>query len=70
MAMFVEIEVTEVLRESEKAYLFDIDGDEMWFPKSHIRTDTFGVGSKNVKVEVSKWIADEKGLEYDNERNY
>ena len=51
----------EEVRETEKAYLFNIEGDEMWVPKSQVRGRKKDDG-KIVRVELTSWIASQKGL--------
>lgn len=52
-----------LLHQTEKAYKFEIDGEELWLPKSRCewspsaRDDTEGV------VEMDMSIAKEKGLD-------
>ena len=56
----VELDVV-IKRETDRAYLIDHGGDEeVWMPKSQVR----GLvrGPKMVKLIVTEWIANEKGL--------
>ena len=49
-----------ILRESDKAYLFDLgDGVHVWLPKSQIEDLGDDV------VGIPKWLAEEKELESD-----
>jgi hypothetical protein len=60
---FVEIEADEVLHQSEAAFLFSIDGEDAWLPKSQIECpDDIDVGDENVIVGIKRWLAVEKGL--------
>lgn len=45
-----------LIRETKKAYLFQIEGTKHWFPKSRVQE----VGPN--RIVVSEWIAVEKGL--------
>ncbi len=72
MALFVQIQVDKVSRETEKAYLFTIDDEDFWIPKSQVREGEGVIyeGMENIQVEVTKWIATEKNLEFTDERRY
>jgi hypothetical protein len=60
---WVHIDVDRVVRETDAAFLFDIDGEEVWVPKSQIAdADDYGAGDENVSVSVTAFIAREKGL--------
>lgn len=65
---YVSIEVSEVLGETEKAFLFELDGYTEWFPKSQIENDgvSLEVGHQIIMVNVTEWIAKEKGVDYQN----
>ena len=53
----IEVEIEgEVVRETERAWLIDVDGDEIWLPKS-ICTD-----NEDGTFTVPEWLAIEKGL--------
>ena len=52
----VEIYFDELKFETDHAMLVDIDGRKEWFPKSQCRITEPGV------MEVSEWLAIEKGL--------
>lgn len=59
----VSFDDIEVISDSEKAILVNVDGMDCWIPKSQIDDDsevyekgTFG------KLVISEWIAKEKGL--------
>lgn len=52
----------EFVRETEKAYLFCIEGEEHWFPKSQTKER----GETHIIVTV--WIAEQRGLaDYDDD---
>jgi hypothetical protein len=58
------IEITEpVKRETEKALLVEIGGEELWIPKSQIHDDSevYREGDTG-KLVITEWIAREKGL--------
>ncbi|KKK79902.1 hypothetical protein LCGC14_2828880 [marine sediment metagenome] len=56
MSDYVEIDIDEIVRESEDAILVAIDTEEIWIPKSQI--DEYD----DNQVSVKEWIAIEKGL--------
>jgi hypothetical protein len=61
---YVEVEYDEFIRETEKVGLFRIDGHEQWLPWSQIEDGQDfekGVGGT---VSMTKWIADQKAIEY------
>lgn len=59
------VEFTNVAakRETDLAILCEIDGDEIWIPKSQIaaESDVQGVHDDGTLI-VTRWIAEEKGL--------
>ena len=58
----VDVHVDFVKRETAKAYLFEIDGDEAWIAKSQIIDDPgLSPGDENVTITVPTWIAEENG---------
>jgi hypothetical protein len=60
---WVHLDVDEIKRETDKAFLLVIDGDEHWIPKSQIsEPDDYEVGDKNLTVSVTEWIAEQKEL--------
>jgi hypothetical protein len=60
---YVPLVVDEVLRETEKAFLFLIDGAEVWIPRSQMEDpDGCTVGELECEVYVSRWIAGQKDL--------
>lgn len=57
-------EITEpVKRETDKAILVEIKGEELWIPKSQIHDDSEVYASGHTgKLVISEWIAREKSL--------
>lgn len=47
----------EFKRETDKAYLVDIDGEKIWFPKSQSE-----LSEDKDCIFISEWIAQQKGL--------
>jgi len=61
---YVIIQVEEVVKETDLAVLLRIDGEDHWIPKSQISPDSEYVEAEcDLEIEVTKWIASEKGLE-------
>ncbi len=49
------------VRETELAMLLEIEGEELWIPKSQIGASKKKDG-KPIRVELTDWIARQKGL--------
>lgn len=60
----VDLDEVEVLRESDKALLVLVGGEELWIPKSQIHEDSevYSLKSSPGTMKVTRWIAEEKGL--------
>lgn len=59
----VTIEVEEVKAETELAFLFVINGEESWVPKSQVEdADDIEKGFSGIEVEVAEWFAEKEGL--------
>lgn len=61
----VEIE-GEVVHETEKAILFNVDGIEEWVPKSQIEEEDFEAGDQGLfgvcmTITIPEWLAKVKG---------
>ncbi len=60
---WVHVDVDEIIRETEKAFLVRIDGDEVWLPKSQLSdADDYEQGDTDCTMSISEFIAKEKGL--------
>lgn len=59
----VTLEDVRALRQTEKALLCLIDGDEVWIPQSHIHDDSevYEQGGEG-RLVISRWLAEQKGL--------
>lgn len=59
----VKFDDIEVINETDKAILVNIDGEEHWIPKSQIHADSevFEMGTSGTLI-VSEWIATQKKL--------
>lgn len=56
-------EFVKCLRETPKAILVDVGGEELWFPKSQLSEDNevSEEGDEGVLI-ISQWIAEQKDL--------
>ncbi len=61
---YVTLEALEVMAVTDKAVLFDFDGDERWVPKSCIEGggDGYAKGDVDIDVVVRRWFCDKEGL--------
>lgn len=60
---WIHIDVEAITKETDKAFLCVIDGDEYWLPKSQIAdADDYEEGDENVSMSITEFIAGEKGL--------
>lgn len=65
---WVQIDVDSVDRVTEKALLTIIDGANHWLPKSQCNPkNMLSAEGQSGKMEISRWIAGEKGLIGDSE---
>ena len=64
MSQYVEVEIDECLRVTEKAALLEIEGEEFWVPYSQIEDNGEDLerGFRGT-LYLSKWICEEKGIE-------
>lgn len=64
MALWVHLDVEEIVRETDKALLLRLDdGEEVWIPLTQIAdADDYHEGDTNCTVSVTEWIAEQKGL--------
>jgi len=59
---YVEIEVDEIIKETELAVLCVIDGEEVWLPRSQIDGgDDLDEGFSGT-IQLADWLARERGL--------
>jgi len=60
----VEVEVTEVIAQTDKAILCVIEGEHVWIPTSQIKdeSEVCEDGDSGTLV-IPRWLAKEKGLE-------
>jgi hypothetical protein len=54
---WVHLDVEEIKHETEKAFLFVIDGEEKWFPKGVVADyEEYAKGDKNCTVSIQEWF--------------
>lgn len=64
---YVDINYDEIRRETDKAVLVNIDGDDYWFPKttlSIVCCNDIENGDNPVTLKVAQWFADKEGFDY------
>jgi hypothetical protein len=60
---WVYVQVDSIARETEKAFLLIVDGEEVWCPRSCIADpDDYAEGDEDVELAVSEWFARKEGL--------
>ena len=63
MSRYHHVQVDEIKAETDKAFLFLIDGEEYWVPKGQLADpDDYEKGDKDCEIAITEWIAREKGL--------
>jgi hypothetical protein len=63
---YVYVTVDEVLRTSDKAALCRFGDDEEWLPFSQLESGVeLDEGDTGVSVGVNRWLAEQKGLEFE-----
>lgn len=63
---YVHLDVEEIVKETDKALLLRIDGEEYWCPLSQIAdSDDYREGDEDVSLSVTEWWAKKAGLEVD-----
>lgn len=60
----VSIDDVECLKETDKALLCLIDGEEIWIPKSQIdeESEVYEEGQTGLLV-ITRWLAEQNGLD-------
>lgn len=60
---WVHLNIEEIKKETDKAFLVTIDGEDYWLPKSQISdAEDYCDGDQDVTLSVTEFIAEEKGL--------
>jgi len=63
MSRYIHVEVDRIIRETDKAFLVEIDGEEHWLPKSQVAdADDYDAGDEGCTMSITEFIANEKGL--------
>lgn len=63
MSNHVYVQVDRIAKETEKAFLCVIEGEEVWLPKSQIPdADDYMEGDEDIEIAITEWLAGEKGL--------
>lgn len=59
----VEITIEVITQETAKAILCEVDGENVWIPKSQILEgeDDIEPGAENVRITVATWLAEKEG---------
>jgi hypothetical protein len=61
---WVHVDFEEIKVETPDAFLFVIDGEDYWIPRSQIADPgDYHNGDKDGTVSISEWIAKQKNLE-------
>lgn len=61
---YVHLDVDEILRATDKAFLVRCKDEEIWLPKSQIADpDDYEEGDADCTISITQWLANEKGLE-------
>ncbi len=60
---YVQVDVTVIVRETEAAFLIEVDGEQYWCPKSQVESaDTYEMGDQEVTLSITEWWAKKEGL--------
>jgi hypothetical protein len=62
--MAVTIRDAKCIRQTEKAILVEVEGEQFWIPQSQVEDDSevYKAGTEGDLV-ISDWIAEQKGLD-------
>lgn len=61
---YVHLEGCSVVAETDKALLINYKDEEYWIPVSQISgADAYDAGDTDVTISITKWIANQKGIE-------
>lgn len=62
---YVEVECT-IVTNTDEAVLIEYEGESIWIPRSQIEDDQFDdPGTEGAILNITRWIADQKGIEVD-----
>lgn len=61
---YVQIHVTKLLKETDKAFLLEVKGKEVWIAKSLIPDwQDYLQDDEKFDLSIPDWVAEENGLE-------
>ena len=66
---FVLCESVTLIRSTDKAGMYRIDGEEVWISWSQIRDDSVDTDGKTGDLWITKWIAEQKDIEWEEEED-
>lgn len=58
----VWIDVEGPFGETEKALLYETSAGRLWFPRSQLGARKKNAEGGHVRIEITRWVAQEKGL--------
>lgn len=59
----IEVYVDRLIRQTDKAGLFLIEGDEHWLPWSQVDSEDVESNGDSGTIYIPRWLAEEKGLD-------
>ncbi len=60
---WVHIHVDKILKETDKAFLCEIDGEEIWLPISQVAdSGDYSEGDEDLSMSITSFLAIEKGI--------
>lgn len=61
---WIHIQVEEIIKVTERAFLCQVGEDQHWIPMSQINTpDDYVEGDKDITLSITEYIAKQLGLE-------
>lgn len=67
--VWVLVSEVTLVRSTDKAGLYKIDGTEHWIPWSQIREDSVDKDGETGDLWITEWIADQKEIEGEEEES-
>ncbi len=62
MTKYIELEDVEILRETGKALMVEVEGEEIWLPISQVKPDPEHEVGYVGEISITEWIAEQKGI--------
>ncbi len=60
---YAHFDVERIIRDTGKAFLFLIEGEEVWIPRNCVSDpDDYEEGDRDAEISIREDIAEEKGL--------